>query len=65
VRRTNVWSRNRRRRRGLVESRGSAFGGARFPMGATFLSNIGLRLSEEAEKEVEEAMSVPSERVVW
>jgi len=34
-------------------------------MGATFLSNIGLRLSEEAEKEVEEAMSVPSERVVW
>jgi len=35
------------------------------PIGATSLSNIGLRLSEEAEKEVEEAMSVSSEGVVW
>jgi len=35
------------------------------PMRATSLSNIGLRLSEEAEKEVEEAMSVPSEGVIW
>jgi len=35
------------------------------PMGVTSLSNIGLRLSKEAEKEVEEAMSVPNEGVIW
>jgi len=35
------------------------------PIGTTSLSNIGLQLSEEAEKEEEEAMSVPSGGVVW
>jgi len=35
------------------------------PMGITSLSNIGLRLLEEAEKEVTEAMSVPSEGMIW
>jgi len=35
------------------------------PIGTTSLSNIGLRLSEEAEKEEEEAMSIPSGGVVW
>jgi len=35
------------------------------PIETTSLSSIGLRLSEEAEKEAEEAMSVPSRGIVW